>query len=812
MDWLFTKIIEWWAHPRITAKLEVILVFAGAASLLGAGLLKFYRAVRWCIRWCWDWHRRQPLEGLTAGEPLATPHFTGREEERKLLATLIENQHVCAVEGPPLIGKSWLISEVIKSDGLQDRCIFIELKRKSGLSALLFAINAGLVRLGCHDFDGVCRRDDLTPDQKAQELRPLLVAGKWLIVLDAYERVEAGGEIDQTIENWSKGIGTSHVVLGSRRNPSWLAAGAFLDMPAMAAEQMNTLSRRLGLTQAEAGEVCGKLAGLPGAAGLFRGILEQKGAAAARKLVGKKAEKLGRTLFDAAFSAAPQAARDVWMVASWFPQPLTREAVFAICGEDAFKEGVSLLERWTVLTEGSERLDLHAWATRTGKSALRWMALPWRGSKRRTWGRQAARVYVVLAGAKRDDRDAIEAELENVLAAARLAFEYREWEALWGMGYALDDPLDYAGRWTAREELLRLCAEGGRKSGDKRARAAFTQNLGIMLQQRGRLEEAEALYRESLTLRRELGNRQLEAQTLHQLGRMAELRGNLDQAEDWYNQSLEIEREVGDRPGEARTLHQLGRVAEDRGKLEEAEDFYRQSLEIEREVGDRPGEAKTRHALAMVAQRRGDLERAAAECEECLHLYRDLGMRPEEAMALHMKGMLAQERGRLEEAEDWYKRSLAIEREVGDRPSEARTLHQLGMVAQWREKLEEAEDLYQQSLEIEREVGNRRGVAQSLHQLGMLAQGRGKLEEAEDFYKQSLEIKREVGDRRGEAQTLAQMALLAEEQGDVGLAVERMEQAVGMMEGMGLGEAGRAGGELERLRKRLEEEQGGPKS
>ena len=81
-----------------------------------------------------------------------------------------------------------------------------------------------------------------------------------------------------------------------------------------------------------------------------------------------------------------------------------------------------------------------------------------------------------------------------------------------------------------------------------------------------------------------------------------------------------------------------------------------------------------------------------------------------------------------------------------------------------------------------------------------------------DFYKQSLEIKREVGDRRGEAQTLAQMALLAEEQGDVGLAVERMEQAVGMMEGMGLGEAGRAGGELERLRKRLEEEQGGPKS
>jgi len=88
----------------------------------------------------------------------------------------------------------------------------------------------------------------------------------------------------------------------------------------------------------------------------------------------------------------------------------------------------------------------------------------------------------------------------------------------------------------------------------------------------------------------------------------------------------------------------------------------------------------------------------------------------------------------------------------------------------------------------------------------------GKLEEAEDFYRQSLEIARKVGNRPGEAQTLWAMALLAEQQGDVGLAVERMEKAVGMFEEMGMAEAGRARGVLERLRKRLEEEQGGPKS
>ena len=53
------------------------------------------------------------------------------------------------------------------------------------------------------------------------------------------------------------------------------------------------------------------------------------------------------------------------------------------------------------------------------------------------------------------------------------------------------------------------------------------------------------------------------------------------------------------------------------------------------------------------------------------------------------------------------------------------------------------------------------------------------------------------------------MTLLAEEQGDLRLAVERMEKAAGMMEEMGLREAERVREDLERLRGRLEEGDGG---
>ena len=765
MEWLFGKIIEWWAHPSIAAKVAVIVGVATLASMVFGALVKSYKAIRWCLRWCRDWHARQRLEGLTAGEPLPTPHFTGREEEKKLLAILLENHHVCAVEGPPLIGKSWLISEVIKSSGMAERCIFIELKPKSGLSALLFAINAGLVRLGCDDFDGICRSDDQTPTEKAQGLRPLLVAGNWVIVLDAYERARDGTEIDLTVQSWQGAIGSSRVMLGTRRKPNWVDDEAVVNVRPMQADEMAAPCETLGLQPGEAEEVCGKLAGLPGAVGVFRGLLERKKERAAMRLVGSKPEKLGRSLFDAAFKAAPQSAREVWMVASWFPQPLTREAAFAICGEQVFSDGVSLLKRWTVLTEGSERLDLHAWATRTGKRAMRWMALPWRGSKRWAWGQQAARFYAAFAEEKADDRDAIEAELENILAAARLAFEYGEWNSLWAMGDALDDPLDYAGRWTAREELLRLGYEGAGRAGDRQKRGDFAHNLAMGVQKRGQLERAEPLYRESLA----------------------------------------VQQEAGEKRKEAITFHQLGMVAQDRGKLEEAEDLYRQSLEIAREVGDRSGEAYSLGQLGTLALSRGDLDVAEERYKEVQRVAGEMGDQPSEAISLHQLGTVAQDRGELEEAEGLYTQARDAFVEIGERRSEAAVLHQLGMVAQDRGKLEEAENLYRQSLEIKREVGHRPGEAKTLHNLGGIAQARRKLEEAEDWYKQSLEMKREVGDRPGEALTLWAMALLAEAQGDLGLAVERMEKAAGMMEEMGLGEAGQARGDLERLRRRLEE-------
>jgi tetratricopeptide (TPR) repeat protein len=291
----------------------------------------------------------------------------------------------------------------------------------------------------------------------------------------------------------------------------------------------------------------------------------------------------------------------------------------------------------------------------------------------------------------------------------------------------------------------------------------INHRLGMITQDRGRLDEAEDWYRRSLAINEELRDRPRMALTYGQLGTIAKNRGRLDEAEDWYRQTLAISEELRDRPRIAITYHQLGLTAQARGRLDEAEDWYRRSLAINEELGDRPSMALTYHGLGIVARGRRRLSEAEGWCRKALTIQEEFGNRPGMARLYHELGMIAQARGRLDEAQDWYRKSLAIKEELGDRPVMAITYHQLGMTAQARGRLDEAQNWYRKSLAIKEEFGDRPGMASTYHQLGMTAQDRGRLDEAEAWYRKSLAIKEELDNLPGTALTYAQLGLLAEE-------------------------------------------------
>jgi tetratricopeptide (TPR) repeat protein len=200
------------------------------------------------------------------------------------------------------------------------------------------------------------------------------------------------------------------------------------------------------------------------------------------------------------------------------------------------------------------------------------------------------------------------------------------------------------------------------------------------------LDSAERTYRaiqETLERQSESPTRQsMLAGIYHQLGIVEQERGRMDEAEQLYLKSLEISEQLGDRPGMARSYHHLGRAEEERGQMDKAEQWYLKSLEIDEQVGDRPGIASSYHQLGIVEQVRGRMDEAEQWYLKSLEISEQLGDRPGMARSYHHLGIVAQKRQQMDVAEQWYLKSLEIEEQLGDQPGMARSYGQLGLLAE----------------------------------------------------------------------------------------------------------------------------------
>ena len=93
------------------------------------------------------------------------------------------------------------------------------------------------------------------------------------------------------------------------------------------------------------------------------------------------------------------------------------------------------------------------------------------------------------------------------------------------------------------------------------------------------------------------------AVTLHELGMLLKQKGDLEQAEEHLKVALRMERSVyagADHVNVAATLHELGMLLKQKGDLEQAEEHLKEALRMERSVyavADHVNVAVTLHEL-----------------------------------------------------------------------------------------------------------------------------------------------------------------------------------------------------------------------
>jgi DNA-binding SARP family transcriptional activator len=422
----------------------------------------------------------------------------------------------------------------------------------------------------------------------------------------------------------------------------------------------------------------------------------------------------------------------------------------------------------------------------------------------------------------------LDAELPNLLAAARQAAADGAGETVWRLADALRTFLLHRGHPADAEALaeaglLAAAAAGERQAygcallgraglhyrqgrgraaiGDlTRALAAFREtgwlagqgaalaNLGSVHSQQGQPSDAVGYYTEALAVYERIGSRIWQAGVIGNLGVVLLELGRLREAAEQVRRAGTGMAGLGADQFEALNLGTLGEVQRLLGELGPAQRAYAQAQARYRAIGDRTGEGSALLGLAEVHCDLGQPEPARELAEAALQIARDTEHIGHEASALAVLSQFHLRYGAPEHAQAAGRRALALARQTGDRHLEVEVLVGLARVPS-----PAGTGGVDQALEIARAAGFRLLEGLALARSAALRLAAGDLPRAVSDGEQALAIQQEIGHRLGAARTHLVLSQARRRAGDAEAGRNHQERARQLLTGLGVRDPGAAG-------------------
>jgi tetratricopeptide (TPR) repeat protein len=230
-------------------------------------------------------------------------------------------------------------------------------------------------------------------------------------------------------------------------------------------------------------------------------------------------------------------------------------------------------------------------------------------------------------------------------------------------------------------------------------------NLGLVLESLGRVQEAIGHYEQALRIRPDY------AEAHYNLGNTQAQVGRVPEAIGHYQQALRI------KPDFSEAHCNLGNVLLQEGKVSDAIGHYEQAVRI------KPDNAEAHSNLGNALAQVGRVPEAIAHHEQALRI------RPDYAEAHYNLGITLYQTGKREEAIEHFQQALRL------KPDYVEAHSNLGIALAQTGKIEEAIAHYEQALRI------RPDYAEAHNNLGIALAQTGKIEEAIAHYEQALRVK-----------------------------------------------------------------------
>jgi tetratricopeptide (TPR) repeat protein len=334
----------------------------------------------------------------------------------------------------------------------------------------------------------------------------------------------------------------------------------------------------------------------------------------------------------------------------------------------------------------------------------------------------------------------------------------------------------------APEEARALYEKGLAMLGERDAPARMDalHNLGDVLEQTGRTDEAMQYFIEMLHLawrfdnlakagaaysriargQRRLGKYDIAmdhlrrahelfsrsrddrgiASTLDDMGRVHWLRGAYGQALDFHRQALTIRRAIGDRRSIALSFANIGRVHHDTGNFKAAITQFREALDLRRDIGDLVGVVQSLCDLGGVHAEDGNHENALELLGEARGMAQDIGDKLALADVLSRSGEVKTAIGRYQEAVKDLSDAKLIASGLGDRVALAVTHQRLAQVQLQLGNLEAADVEAHAAVAVSEAVGLRAHIGSGYRVKGEVSAALGNVQGADEDFRRAIDI------------------------------------------------------------------------
>lgn len=383
-------------------------------------------------------------------------------------------------------------------------------------------------------------------------------------------------------------------------------------------------------------------------------------------------------------------------------------------------------------------------------------------------------------GSRHEAMTWLDIERPSLVPAVALAVDTGHDQQACDLAHHLHEYLRLRRRFDSWETVHRQALDAAPTT---RARGVALADLGEVLCDKRRFDEAADCLERALTLLRAAQDRRSESRVLDFLGTVHRDSRRYDKALELYEQALAIRQESADRRGEGRTLDNLGATYCDLRRFDEAVEHFQRALPIVREVADDVGEGAVLANLGQAYRELRRFDEAIVVYEQAMTAHRRADHRRNEGAGLGNLALVYWALGRYDEAIDRCRQALPIMREVFSRHGEGTVLTNLGEALRLTGRHDEALGYFRQSLPILREVGERHGESVTVNRIGLVCRDLGRFDEAAVHFRQALALMREVADQHAEGVILDRLGVVYRELRRFDEAVDCHERAAVLLEG-----------------------------